>query len=718
MGFWERFRGKQPPPALEARVTSPPEFGGELRKGKKHGRWAERDETEETRRVEATFTIHKLGTYGWRELVYADGLKHGPFVERHSTGFVRRSGSYAHDLLEGPVVLRTRSGELEAEGAYLAGEREGQWRYWYPDGALEIEAHFVAGKQQGAYTKHHANGRLAEQGTVAGGTRDGAWKEWSAEGQPLVDAAYVAGERDGAWKKWSVAGNLVEEGSYIAGAREGAWKCWTATGTLIEDGNYTAGKRHGAWKLRRADGSICAEGEYAAGVMTGPWRRISVAGVASEPRAVADEAELVLWGELEVATELIAAYAPTPEWIARVKAAFAELAQPWQVTTRTDAYGQTFASVPIGVGWQLRIASGVPEHTAIRDEVWSRIITALEKLPDRAAAVAFVRATGKRFPTFAPREWLTAILEEETDDIRTQLVSRFEPGREFNELRSQRFQRRVPHLEEFSIRECSFPVGFAALFEHGYPELDRLVIVRNSIGVRDAVRDLYGLLARATWPTKLRQLAIVESGPGPSDEQLAELFANPHLGALKLLTLDDCTLGPATARALRDGPVAKTLEFLSLRDSRIDAAALAALAACPTLDELELRDCELGDMTSREAMAIKSPKLRILKLSGTLGVEKHASDDERSGYAVMRRLAVMPALTSVVDLDLSDNDLDGLAARALARSPYLAALKRLDWTGNNERGEEGVEDLCAALPAGVLNTDKPQRKGNVVVLRL
>jgi hypothetical protein len=123
-------------------------------------------------------------------------------------------------------------------------------------------------------------------------------------------------------------------------------------------------------------------------------------------------------------------------------------------------------------------------------------------------------------------------------------------------------------------------------------------------------------------------------------------------------------------------------------------------------------------MTSREAMAITSPSLRILNLSGTLGVERYASDDERSGYAVMRRFAVMPALAGISDLDVSDNELDDLAARALARSPYLGGLKRLDWTGNGDDGGAGVDDLRDALPAGVLNTDAPKRRGNVVVLTL
>jgi hypothetical protein len=76
---------------------------------------------------------------------------------------------------------------------------------------------------------------------------------------------------------------------------------------------------------------------------------------------------------------------------------------------------------------------------------------------------------------------------------------------------------------------------------------------------------------------------------------------------------------------------------------------------------------------------------------------------------------VIPALASVEDLDVSDNELDYLAARVLARSPHLGRLKTLDWTGNDD-ADHDLAELRAALPNATIATST--RRGNVVVLQL
>ena len=64
----------------------------------------------------------------------------------------------------------------------------------------------------------------------------------------------------------------------------------------------------------------------------------------------------------------------------------------------------------------------------------------------------------------------------------------------------------------------------------------------------------------------------------------------------------------------------------------------------------------------------------------------------------------------VEELDLSNNDLDDLAARVLARSPHLGNLRRLDWTGN----DGDLAPLREALPAATIQT--ATRRGQVVTL--
>lgn len=106
-----------------------------------------------------------------------------------------------------------------------------------------------------------------------------------------------------------------------------------------------------------------------------------------------------------------------------------------------------------------------------------------------------------------------------------------------------------------------------------------------------------------------------------------------------------------------------------------------------------------------------SPRLNRLVLGGTFDLESYArKPDEWTAYALARRLAVMPALASVEVLDLSNNDLDDLAVRVLARSPYLGKLRVLDWTGN-----DGAPDaLRDAFPHATIQT--ATRRGNVVIL--
>ncbi len=509
---------------------------------------------------------------------------------------------------------------------------------------------------------------------------------------------------------------VTESGAYVLGKRDGEWTISSPTGIALEHGAYAQGERIGAWTYRRADGSLRAEGQYLAGKMTGAWQIYTPAGEPREPREVADEAELERWDRLATCVDLLVDYGKSggdAAWVARVKTAFAELDQPWQVTTSTDKYGQKSVSAPLGSTWQLRVAVGVPMPIVCRDECWSEIVRLLDKWPrgQVAPAVALALSAGE-YPSVAPREWLTAILAGDVEDPRTRLVSRFEPGRSFSAEKMRRFRQRVPHLKELTLRECDFPEGLTPLFEDGFPELERLVIVRSET-TAGAIAALVAQLAQATWLNKLVQLAIVESGNGIGDAGLAALLGNPSLASLRFLTLDIGMLGPDSGKAIAG---LGQLDTLDLREMPIEAAGLKGIAKLPALDELHLKECVVGEMSMQQFQALKGPpKLKTLTLRGSLGVERYASEDERSGKKVLRKLARMPALASLETLDLSSNDLDGEAAAELAKSKLLGNLKKLDWTGN-ELDDEELAALRQAMPNAKIETDT--RRGNVVIVDL
>jgi antitoxin component YwqK of YwqJK toxin-antitoxin module len=636
--------------------------GGPMRDGKKHGRWRERMPRTEYRDGAFVEAGH------WEvDQSYVDGVLQGPYTIWWTPEQAKEVGSHADGKRDGRLQMFARSGTLIVDCTMRAGEVEGLYTKWYDDGTLEYQCTCADKKRTGAYRSNHPDGRPHEEG------------------------AYAAGERDGHWRVWSPDGALAEEGRYAAGVRVGPWI------------------------FHRPGGARC-EGEYGdGGALRGLWRITSATGVARTPRPCAAVDDLDRWENLEVCAELLASHAAEAAWCDRVMAAFTELARSWKVSTRTDGHGQRWASAPIDQLWQLRVAAGVPLHIVLRDELWSRILQALDGLPPSglADAVALVEAAAGRLPTIAPRDWLTAILDGADQDPRSRLACKFEPGRTIERGQMERFRRRVPHLEELSLRECTFPDGLTPFFEDGFPALRRLFVVRSDTRPGEIVR-LIGQLAAAPWPTELLQLAIVESGGAVDDATLAALLASRHLGRLRYLTLDQATLGAASAAALASGAARAALTSIDLRDCTLDHEALVALAGLPALEDLTLRRCALPALTTRAARAIQAgPALRSLTLADSLGVDPYAYGDKRSAYAVARRLSRVPALARLEHLDLSHNDLDDLAARVLARSPHLGRLRALDWTGNASSGDV-LAPLREAWPEMKIQT--AAGRGNVVVL--
>ncbi len=627
-----------------------PAAGGKLRRGQKHGRWIEHDEP---RPGEAAAT-------SWKELSYVDGVLHGPFAWRTVTGVVTREGRYDNGELDGPVLIRYHCGATAGSGPYRAGKAHGHWRQLHETGHLRYESDYVDGERHGPWRAGYPNGQPREAGAHVHGKRDGEWTEWSAEG------------------------------------------------VVIEHGTYANGNRAGRWQLRRADGSIFGEGEYLDGVMSGQWRALAPSGTAVEPIGVHEPADLERWGDLMALVELLAVVDHDDAWAARART------QLWgqvesAVTVKTDALGQVTVSAPITAMWQLDVALGRPLQFACHNECWSRIVLILDALPaaQREGAVSLVERAGVVYPHDAPRRWVEQIIEGDVADPRVRLIRSLELARELTGEMLERVSRSVPQAEALVLRRCHFPDGLAPLFEGGYPALRSLSIARTEMD-ETTLAGLCELLGRATWTGNLQQLTLSEPGASIGDEQAAVLLENPHLSGLRSLALSSVTFGPCCARALTTGAAGKSLARLELTYATLTLDALVAAAACPALESLVLGNCTLPAMTSREAMTIASPALRRVDLRGSLGIERWARGDARSAYSVARRLAVIPALAGVEELDLSDNDFDDLAARVLARAPNLRQLRVLVWPGSEDPGD-GTAKLYAVLghALGASRTPKP-----------
>jgi antitoxin component YwqK of YwqJK toxin-antitoxin module len=572
MAFWDWFKRKLPvgedtaPPPNEAGASV-----GELRNGKKHGRWKEREDKPYTKWDSKAFKSVPVD-YGWTALDYVDGVKQGPFVEWWGNGQRRRECAYLDGELHGPFHYFGRDGGGTVEGTYESGKPAGKWRSI--GGDLEYEGEFRDGKRHGPWLERSYG--VEEHGS------------------------YVDGRREGPWVITGKTGS-VERGLYRAHKRDGAWTVSTADGVVVEEGTYADDKRTGPWTLRRVDGTVRARGEYVDGKPAGEWTFVDGSAKERGRANVEDEATLAKWEDFYSAIDLLADYAPTTDWVERVRAAFADLTKAWQVTEKTDKHGQRWLSAPIDAHWQMRVSLGVPVHTVCRDECWSKIMRLIEEVPaeQTTALSELIVARCGRYPSLVGREWLTRIFDGEHDDPRTQIVSLFEPGRELSRAQLERFAERVPHLQEIRLRECSFPDGITPLFERGFSELERLVVVRNRAS-ESAYVDLVRLLGKSTWVTKLEQLAILDCGL-LDDADIATLFANPASSALEYVTLMYATMGPKTAAAIA---MSRSLVSLDLYECKLDASALAAVGRHPSLEELTFRLCSLPKLTTREAQAV------------------------------------------------------------------------------------------------------------------
>ncbi|MFT3692413.1 MAG: hypothetical protein QM831_04680 [Kofleriaceae bacterium] len=720
MGIFDWFKKAPGVPVGEDREPPPATVGegqgiGELRRDKKHGRWKER------------------GKWGfWTALDYVDGVKQGDYVEWKPEGPKHLEGTFVDGLRSGVERMFDKEGRKRLEGSYVADKQHGTWTWWHEDGSLSSTGSYERGVRTGEWVVRAQAGTSERGAYDRDEKRDGAWTTFAADGTTVIGrGTYAHGKREGGWTTFAADGKtIVERGTYVADQREGEWVHarapalvgatavgagpTSAVGTIDDGergrGSYTANKREGAWELHHPDGTLAARGSYSAGEPSGAWELFAVDGTSRGVYACAGEGALAKWEIHLVAIDLLANYAPTREWIERVTTAFPELRGPSKVQAKTDAVGQRWLSAPLDAYWQMRIAAGEPIDGVLRELCWEKVLAPIEPLANEAAGphVEHVVARCGRHPGYGGRELLTSIVDGDTVDPRAQLYARFEPGRTLSRAQLQRFAERVPHAKVLRLRECTFPDGLVPLFERGFPELEILYITRSELEP-GACNELLELLGKAPWVGALARFAIKDPDEILADDRIASFLANPAL-RLTALTLHAANLGAATAKVLR----ASSITEISISEATLDVAAIQALACMAALEELELEACELPDMTTRDALACgPAPRLKRLSLSQTLGIEKYATDNERSAYAVARRLAVMPVLATVEELDLSHNEIDDeLAIRVLARSPHLGALRTLDFDGNDAE----LDELRDAYPAIALD-DKP-RPSNVVHIQL
>jgi uncharacterized protein (TIGR02996 family) len=255
-----------------------------------------------------------------------------------------------------------------------------------------------------------------------------------------------------------------------------------------------------------------------------------------------------------------------------------------------------------------------------------------------------------------------------------------------------------------------FNADLQAVFASAHcPRLRRLELVTCQLGPRGAkaladcphlaslthlgLMDNYigdeGLAALADSPylTALRSLGIGLNDLGPAGVEA--LAASVSLGGLEELILGETWghyIGPAVGVALGRSPYLTRLRELTIYDE-IEALGAAGLAQAPNLAGLTyLKLCCASGPDAARALAA-SPYLRQLK---RLDLYACWMGDEG-----VKALARSPILATVEDLDLSYNELTDEGVKALARSPILATVEDLDLS-YNDLTDEGARALAAS----------------------
>jgi uncharacterized protein (TIGR02996 family) len=177
-------------------------------------------------------------------------------------------------------------------------------------------------------------------------------------------------------------------------------------------------------------------------------------------------------------------------------------------------------------------------------------------------------------------------------------------------------------------------------------------------------------LLKARWFPRLRVLALRNGTL--SDKSVVALSKSPAAAHLRILRLDDISIGKVAFAALGDGarfPNLTTLE-LNIRIGRkmrgAKPVAFATGLSLPRLRHLDLSGWPLGD-TGAKALA-KNPSLADLT---RLALSRCGLGE--SGFAALVR---SPHLQQLIELDVTNNKLKTAAAlRDPARLPRLAAVR-------------------------------------------
>ncbi len=284
-----------------------------------------------------------------------------------------------------------------------------------------------------------------------------------------------------------------------------------------------------------------------------------------------------------------------------------------------------------------------------------------------------------------------------------------------------------PHLgrlEALRAADNGIGDGIAGAFNAGpanLPELEELDLSESGDAGYYGV-DVFtaeGFAALGAWPGMARIRRLDLSGHGMQEDQILPLLRSPLAAGLKELTLHNTHNYRGWGYILAEAHPDLALDALDIGDNlyRGDAGVLADNPRLAGLKELRIDDIhmedspdDLRDLASGRFMS----GLRVLRLErgeagGSDGLQAILAAPAPHLHTLSLRdayiedgpiiaLAASPASNTLLELDLTGNQLRSDAARALGETKHLQSLLVLRVGGNPMSKKE--EDAIAASPLG------------------
>jgi uncharacterized protein (TIGR02996 family) len=376
------------------------------------------------------------------------------------------------------------------------------------------------------------------------------------------------------------------------------------------------------------------------------------------------------------------------------------------------------AGLPVGNGFAIYFARGMPEDAVPKDgkEFLKRADKAFAAAPIRTLSFSDIN------PELLEKAIATGhIRRVESISLHVRLANRDTPWAEMVRLLGASAD--ISGLRRLSLRQLYRPPADLGTVARALGEGKHWKSLRSLQLTIGGHLDLDGIQALARLKNLEELLLAGRTGAGPGlgrgvVVELARAFPKLHVLAFRAPSFGD-----DAATAFAESSKLKHLQTLVGRErcSITDPEALLRLVASPKLASLTKLELEGAPLTGRiPTSAIKSrgPTLRVLDL-------------ERCGLngAGVAALCALPALRGLTMLDLSQNDMGAVGARAiaaapwerltllrlseagigaegaaaLASSPALASLRHLGLYENG-LGDEGMRAIAASPHLGGLNS--------------